>query len=203
MHAGSAPAGAEGDTRNTRTSLALEQFLPQVTEVEHSSVLDLGHVWQSTVSFFTQAGCKLYTEDLFEVLHETRAAATKPDAPPLSQRFLSAGLQYPAGHFRGVLAWDLFDYLPEEVVEPLAGRLFELVEPGGALFLLCHKRKEESAFVRYRVLDGRTLELLPGSLPLQLQRTYENRALLNLFSAFHSTRNFIGRDNLRELFVVK
>jgi hypothetical protein len=193
---------AEGDTRNTRTSLALEQFLPQVTEAEHPSVLDLGHVWQATVSFFTQAKCKLYTEDLFETLHEARAA-TKPGTPPLVERFLPAVLQYPAGHFRGILAWDLFDYLPEELVEPLAARLYELLEPGGALFLLCHKRKEETPFLRYRVLDGRTLELLPGSLPLQLERTYENRALLNLFSAFHSTRNFIGRDNLRELFVVK
>jgi hypothetical protein len=53
------------------------------------------------------------------------------------------------------------------------------------------------------VLDLHTLELLPGSLALPLERVYPNRALLNLFAAFRSTRTFVGRDNLRELYLVK
>jgi len=196
----SEPTGVEA--RNTRFSLGLEQFVPWLTEVEHPSVLDLGCVWQSTVSFFTQAGCKLYTEDLFKALSLARAE-TFPEAPPLAQRFLTNILRHPEENFRGILAWDLFDYLPEELVEPVAARLYDLLEPEGMLLLLCHKRAEGVSFTRYRVLDARTLELLPGSLPLSVERTYANRALLDLFAAFRSARNFVGRDNLRELFLTK
>jgi hypothetical protein len=202
LRPGTAEPASGIDTPTTRTSLALEQFIPSLTEVDHPSLLDLGCVWQSTVSFFTQAGCKLYTEDLFNALSLARAE-TSPEAPPLAQRFLAGVLQHPRENFRGILAWDLFDYLPEELVEPVAARLYELLEPEGMLLLLCHKRPEGTSFTRYRVLDARTLELLPGSLPLSVERSYANRALLNLFAAFRSARNFVGRDNLRELFLTK
>lgn len=202
LRAGAAAPVAGVEAQNTRISLGLEQFVPWLTEVEHPSVLDLGCVWQATVSFFTQAGCKLYTEDLFKALALARAE-TLPEAPPLAPRFLAGALQHRRENFRGILAWDLFDYLPEELVEPVAARLYELLEPEGMLLLLCHKRPESVSFTRYRVLDARTLELLPGSLPLSVERTYANRALLNLFAAFRSARNFVGRDNLRELFLTK
>lgn len=199
----SAPATAVPlDTRKTRTSLALEQFVPLVTAMEHPSVLDLGRVWQATVEFFTSAGCKLYSEDLFETLHKVQSA-TKADAPPVEERFFAGALRYPEQHFRGILAWDLFDFLPEEVVRPLATRLYALLEEGGALMLLCHERPEGVSLRRYRVLNEHTLELLPGSLPLVARRSYTNRALLELFAPFSTTRNFVGRDHLRELFLVK
>lgn len=197
-----AAATAPAPARNTRTSLGIEQFLGLLADAPHPSVLDLGCVWQATVSHFTQAGCKLYTEDVFQALHQARAE-TRPKSPPLAERFLPAVLKYPGEHFRGILAWDLFDYLPEELTNPVAERLFDLLEPGGALLGLFHNRTEGEAFTRYRVLDLHTLELLPGSLMLPLERAYPNRALLNLFAAFRSTRTFVGRDNLRELFLVK
>jgi hypothetical protein len=197
-----AAATAPSPSRNTRTSLGIEQFLSLLTDAPHPSVLDLGCVWQATVSFFTQAGCKLYTEDIFQALYQARVE-TRPKAPPLAERFLPAVLKYPEEQFRGILVWDLFDYLPEELVNPLAGRLFDLLEPGGGLLGIFHNRKEGESFTRYRVLDVHTLELLPGSLALPMERVYPNRALLNLFAAFRSTRTFVGRDNLRELYLVK
>lgn len=197
------PQAAEGEAPGLprRASLALEQFVPLLAEADHPAVLDLGCVWQATVAFFTAAGCKLYTEDLFELLARV-ASEARPDQPPLQTRFLAAALDYPNQTFRGILAWDLFDYLPEELAEPLAARLHGLLEPGGALLGLFHTRRE-GAFTRYRVLNSRTLELVPGSLPLALERAYANRALLNLFAAFRTSRTFVGRDNLRELLLVK
>ena len=197
-----AAATTAAPARNTRTSLGVEQIVALLADAPHPSVLDLGCVWQATVSFFTQTGCKLYTEDVFEALHQARAES-RPKAPPLAERFLPAVLKYPEENFRGILAWDLFDYLPEELVNPLAERLFDLLEPGGALLGLFHNRLEGESFTRYRVIDARTLELLPGSLILPLEHAYPNRALLNLFAAFRSSRTFVGRDNLRELFLVK
>lgn len=196
------PIELEAPTVARRASLALQQLVPILAEAEHPAVLDLGCVWQSTVAFFAEAGCKLYTEDLFHSLHQAKTENAAA-AAPLAQRFLPATLQYSDESFRGILAWDLFDYLPEALVEPLAHRLHALLEPGGALVGLFHNRPEGSRFTRYRVVDAHALELLPGSLPLGVERTYENRTLLNLFAAFRSSRTFVGRDNLRELLLVK
>lgn len=185
-----------------RASLGLEQLVAALAEAPHPAVLDLGCVWQATVSFFTRAGCKLYTENLFSALDDT-LHRTPSTAPPLPERFLPAVLQYAPEQFRGVLAWDVFDYLPEELVEPVAARLVELLAPGGGLLLVSHSRREEAVFHRFRVRDARTLELVSAPLALRVQRVYQNRALLNLFAACRSSRTFVGRDHLREFFFVK
>jgi len=197
-----APAEEAAGGPPRRASLGLEQFFPAVTEVEHAAVLDLGCVWQATVSVFTGAGCKLYTEDLFAAFHQLRTNGG-PETPPLGERFFAGALVYPEGTFRGILAWDLFDYLPEELTQPLATRLCGLLEPGGVFLGLFHNRPENVRFLRYRAFDRRTLELVPGSLPLRVERVYPNRALLNLFAGFRASRTFVGRDNLRELLLVK
>ncbi|MGH9788079.1 MAG: hypothetical protein ACRD4U_05190 [Candidatus Acidiferrales bacterium] len=194
--------GVAAGVRSLRTSLGLEQFVETLEETRHPAVLDLGRVWHSTVSFFTGRGCKLYSEDIFQALHQA-IVETGKNSPPLRERFLGSVLQYPEESVRGILAWDLFDYLPEELVHPVAERLWWLLEPGGAFFGLFHNTANGVDHTRYRVADGRTLELLPGSFPLRLQRTMPNRAVLNLFEGAHSSRTFVGRDNLREFLVVK
>ena len=201
-----APAGAPPEVVR-RASLGLGQFFPIVTDTPHASVLDLGCVWQATVAAFTGAGCKLYTEDLFEALHrglrQPPAKSALP-APPLAERFLAPVLRYPPGSFRGILLWDLFDYLPEELVLPLRDRLDALLIPGGALLALFHNRPpQETSFSRCRVADAETLELVPAPLPLQRQRVFQNRAMVSLFASYRTARTFVGRDTLRELLVVK
>ena len=190
--------------RVVRTSLGLEQFVESLGDVHHPAVLDLGRVWNSTVTFFTGLGCKLYTEDLFQSLYQA-LNESGPDLPPLEERFLGSVLQYPEESLRGIIAWDLLDYLPDELVGPMARRLFDRLEPGGAFLGFFHGRAENggASFGRYRVLDPRTVELLPGSLPLRQQRSFANRAVLQLFEGAHSSRTFVGRDHLREFFVVK
>lgn len=194
--------GVGVEVRSLRTSLGLEQLVESLEGTSHPAVLDLGRVWHSTVSFFTGRGCKLYSEDIFQALHQAIVETSK-DSPPLRERFLSSVLQYPEESVRGILAWDLLDYLPEELLHPMAERLWWLIEPGGVFLGLFHNSAPGVDHTRYRVVDGRTLELLPGSFPLRLQRTLPNRAVLNLFEAAHSSRTFVGRDNLREFLVVK
>ncbi|MCI0402026.1 MAG: hypothetical protein L0212_00700 [Acidobacteria bacterium] len=199
----SRPESALGvEVRALRTSLGLEQFVETVEETRHPAVLDLGRVWHSTVSFFTGRGCKLYSEDLFQSLHQA-VIETSKDSPPLRDRFLASVLQYPEESVRGILAWDLLDYLPEELLQPVTERLWWLLEPGGVFLGLFHNSANGVEHTRYRVADARTVELLPGAMPMRLQRAMPNRAVLNLFEGAHSSRTFVGRDNLREFLVVK
>jgi hypothetical protein len=123
-------------------------------------------------------------------------------APP-SERLVRESLQYPEQSFRGILAWDLFDYLPDGLLKPLAARLHALLERGGVCLGLFASRLLSHGFVRYRVVDRHLVELMPGTLPLVRRRAFQNRELLHLFSSFRYSRTFIGRDHLRELLLIK
>src|SRR5207245_6615716 len=58
----SGPAYALG----VRLSNGLKEFLWHLNGIGNGSVLDLGPVWQTTVSFFVERGFKVYTEDLLD-----------------------------------------------------------------------------------------------------------------------------------------
>ena len=53
-----------GPSGNLRISNGLKEFLWLISDVPHGRVLDLGPVWQSTVSFFVDRGYRVSTEDL-------------------------------------------------------------------------------------------------------------------------------------------
>ena len=201
--------------RGGRLSNGLKDFLWHLEGITHGSLLDLGPVWQSTVSFFVDRGFKVYTEDLlgawkdFLRAEEERLKALPPgeDAAETTpavraDRFLEGNLQYPQETFDAVLAWDLFDYLDRELVTRLVGRLSELLKPGGVVLALFHSRKPDG-FHRYRVLNAQSLEFLPAPALLPVQRIYQNRELLNLFSGFRSSKTFVDRDQLREGLFIK
>jgi hypothetical protein len=209
----SSPAHAPGPAfapRGGRSSNGLKEFLWHLDDIEHGHLLDLGPVWQTTVSFFIERGLKVYTEDLltawkdFLRAEEERLRSLPPGEDPgdmtpsrRAERFLENSLRYPAETFDAVLAWDLLDYLEAELVNRVVGRLTDLVREGGIVLAVFHSRKPE-AFQRYRVLDSQNLEVLPAPALFPVQRIYQNREIQNLFSRFHSSKTFVGRDQLRE-----
>ena len=198
--------------RNLRVSNGLKDFLWLLDGVEHGALLDLGTVWQSTVSLFVERGFKVYTEDLLRDWKEFRdeyerrrqeavlrgePEAAVADFGALAEAFLDSILRHPPETFNAVLAWDVFDYLPPEVGTRLAARLNELLRPGGVVLALFHSRLPQS-FSRYRVLDPQTVEVLPAPPLLAPVRLFQNRELLNLFAGFRSSKTFVGRDQIRE-----
>lgn len=206
--AGASVAAATAGTQ-LRVSNGLKDFLWLLSDVERGHLLDLGPVSQSTVSFFTGKGFKVYSEDVLrswkshlnaeeERLRRAPAGtAAALDPASLAQAFLDANLSYPEENFHAVLAWDAFDYLEGELLPRVVSRLYSMLRPGGVLLAVFHSRMPEQ-FLRYRVVDGQTLDLTPAAAPLVPQRALQNRELLNLFSAFRSSKTFVGRDQLRE-----
>jgi hypothetical protein len=194
---------------NLRVSNGLKDFLWLLSEVEHGNLLDLGPVTQATVSFFTEKQFKVYAEDLLrswkahmneeEERLRRAPAGTEAAMDPASQAraFLEANLSYPEETFHAILAWDVFDYLEAELLPRTAARLYSLLRPGGVLLALFHSKLPEQ-FHRYRIVDAQSLELVPGLTPVPPRRALQNRELLNLFSAFRSSKTFVGRDQLRE-----
>jgi hypothetical protein len=204
-------AGAE--SVNRRASNGLKDFLWLLSDVRQGRVLDLGPVAQATVTFFTERGFKIYSEDLLRGWREFLAAEERRlrQAPVavgepaeagftrglLAARFLETGFTYPQETFHAILLWDLLDYLDEELLPLAVARTYALLRPGGVVLGVFHNKKPEG-FHRYRVLDADAIELVPAPALVPPLRQLQNRDLMNLFSVFRSSKTFVGRDQLRE-----
>jgi hypothetical protein len=193
-----------------RVSNGLKEFLWLISDVPQGRVLDLGPVWQSTVTFFVEKGYRVSAEDLLrswkdflsaeeEGLRKTPVGASVERISPgvLADKFLETALQYPERSFHGVLAWDLLDYFDPEVTPRLMARLAQLIHPGGAMLAMFHSRAAER-FHRYRVLDGQSIELIPSPTLAVHSHVFHNREILGLFAEFRSSKTFVGRDQVRE-----
>ena len=192
-----------------RVSNGLKDFLWLLSDVERGHLHDLGPVSQSTVSFFTAKNFKVYTEDVlrswkaFMSAEEDRLrrapAGTEAalDAASLAESFLETNLHFPDETFHAILAWDAFDYLESELLSRVVARLYAQLRPGGVMLAVFHSKMPEQ-FHRYCVSDEQTLSLTLANAPVAAQRALQNRELLNLFSAFRSSKTFVGRDQLRE-----
>jgi hypothetical protein len=180
-----------------------------LSDVERGHLLDLGMVSQSTVSFFTGKGFKVYTADVLRswkshlsteedrLRRAPAGTAAALDPASLAESFLDANLNFPEETFHAILAWDVFDYLESELLPRVISRLYSQLRPGGVMLAVFHSKMPEQ-FHRYSVMDGQTLNLMAASAPWAAQRALQNRELLNLFCAFRSSKTFVGRDQLRE-----
>ncbi len=204
------PSATPSHSGNTRISNGLKEFLWLISDIPRARVLDLGPVWQSTVSFFVEKGYRLSTDDLLRTwkefltteeehlrlapLGEERGIAS---AAILANKFLESALQYPENHFHGVLAWDLLDYFDSAVMPPLMARLSKILSPNGVVLALFHSRPVDR-FHRYRIADAQTVELVPAPTLAIHNHVFQNREILSLFSEFRSSKTFVGRDQVRE-----
>jgi hypothetical protein len=195
---------------NVRISNGLKEFLWLISDAPHSRILDLGPVWQATVTFFVDKGYRISAEDLlrgwkdFLTAEEERLRlmavdndGEKVSPSVLAEKFLEGALQYPKESFHGALVWDLFDYFDPAIVSRVMERLFSILHPGGVVLALFHSRPAER-FHRYRIVDSQTVELLPASTLAVHAHVFQNREILDLFGKFRSSKTFVSRDQVRE-----
>ena len=207
-------APTPGSERSGRFSNGLKEFLWQLGDIGQGTLLDLGAVSQSTVSYFIERGFKVYTEDILGAWRnfirdeETQASlftSTEPqDFSPKArtERFLVENLKHEPNTFDAVLLWDMLDYLDRSSAPQFIARLSSIVREAGAVLAVFHTRMPEQ-FHRYRVLDAHTLELAPASQMLQPRHVYQNREIQDLFERFRTHKSFVSRDQLRENVFVK
>jgi hypothetical protein len=165
-------------------------------------VLDAGPAWQATIEFFTQRGFKIYTDDVLRAYQE---AGAEDDERPLVERLLGRCLDQPKNSLDGILIWALIDYLEDELLQPVVGRLYDIAKPGGLVLGIFHSKipSPMPEYRHYRIRNAETLEILPTGMTLPVRRALANRQLLDLFGQFRSSKTFIGRDNLREALFLK
>ncbi len=208
-----APGSPAFSPHATRASNSLKDFLWHLNGIGKGTLLDLGPVYQSTVTFFGERGFRVYTEDLLtgwkRYLKEQderdlalEPTAERPSRPQIATEFLKTSLDYKPRSFDAVLVWDLLDYLEDDMMRQSAERLGSLLRDGGVILAFFHSKRPER-FQRFRVFDETTLEVVPAPPVAPMGRILQNREMMDLFSRFHTSKTYLGRDQLREALFIK
>jgi SAM-dependent methyltransferase len=120
------------------------------------------------------------------------------------ERFLHDSLSQDPATFDAVLLWDVCDYLPEALVKPFIERMHRVTKPKGMLLGFFHTKDAgpDAPYYRYHMKDPQTLELQQGP-HFRLQRVFNNRHIENLFHDYANLKFFLGKDNVREVLIVR
>ena len=198
------PGGAQKFTTITRPSRGIEEFFNCIRDQSGLNILDLGSASQQNVSFITNLGHRLYAEDFLQLLTESFGSddlAAQSNSGSIDY-FLHQALDYPEGHFDGVLVWDALEYLAPALLAAVVERLLKIVRPKGYMLAFFHSddKVESVPFYTFRILDMNSLQVAQTSTrkPAQL---FNNRSLEKLFGRAESVKFFLTRDRLREVIV--
>ena len=194
--------------RTSRRCIGLGEFIRSLKGAGEAkfSVLDLGPTTPANIAFITDLGARTYNQDIVRESQNPEYVVKQEDGSMQIDpaRFFSENLNFPEGHFEAILCWDVADYLPEPLVKPLVERLANILKPKGNLLAFFHMKDAgpESRYSRHHIVQPDTLELEPIE-GFRLQRIFNNRHIENLFKDFASRKFFLGRDNIREVLMVR
>ena len=194
----------------TRHSHGLDQFCSSLEERPGLSILDFAGASQATISFLTNYGHRLYSDDFVRQMDLVFGAGSNSGDdffenqanPLLVSDFFAAALNFEDESFDGALVWDSLQFLASPLLQTVVAKLRRILRPGASLLALFHteERIESIPTFAYRVHDHRTIQMTSRSQrrPAQI---FNNRSLEKLFQDFHSVKFFLTRDRLREVIV--
>lgn len=187
----------------TRSSRGLQEFFNYIRGQSGLTILDFGAATQQNVSFITNLGHRLYSENFLQLLKESFTADQADQSNPgRIEHFLKQALDYPEGQFDGVLIWDVLEYLSPALLAAVVERLHKIVRANSYMLAFFHSddRQEAVPYYTFRIQELNLLQVEQhGSRqPVQL---FNNRSLEKLFSRFASVKFFLTRERLREVIV--
>ncbi len=176
------------------------------------AILDFAGASQATVSFVTNYGHRLYSDDFVRQLDRVFGSAPgganaveffeNQANPALVSDFLDLALSFDDSSFDGALVWDSLQFLSSPLLQTVVAKLHRMLRPGASLMALFHtdERIENIPTYAYRIHDKRTIQMVARSQrkPAQI---FNNRNLEKLFQDFQSVKFFLTRDRLREVIV--
>jgi hypothetical protein len=194
--------------RTRRTCIGLGEFMRSLSSngEKKTCVLDLGPTSPINIALLTELGVRVFNEDILRESQDESYCVKQEDGTIQfdAAKFFAENLNYSPDQFDAILFWDVADYLPESLVKPLVERLQAMLKPKGHLLAFFHTKDAgvESLYSRHHIVQKDTLELEPIQ-GFKLQRIFNNRHIENLFRDFASRKFFLGRDNIREVLMVR
>ena len=201
-----------GHERYTRHSSGWGRILDRMRKEESLRILDIGATSSGNINFITSLGHSIYLANLVEdaakrewILPSDDGESAKFDV----ERFLAAHLDFSGRGFDIVLFWDTADYLPQELLVPVLGRLHSVMATGGQMLAMFHPAPGVSGpstakadFNRYHLTNESSVEVQRAGNHPVLQN-YTNRQVEKLFEAFKGYHFFLSKDNMREIVVTR
>lgn len=177
---------------------ALGKLLSALTGREFPSLIDLGPVVGSNVSFFgEQIGCKIFIEDIYaELDRHVRGGKMEQFPAQLSRRFPQAD-----GTIDGIICWDLIDFLDKPSAQALADQLTRVLRPEGALlaFFGNAQPRETSSYTKFVIADEANLMHRSYAAARARQPVLANRDIIRLFAGLRVSDSFLMKNNIREI----
>ncbi len=196
----------EGAVR--RQSPGLDQFVSSIKDEENLSILDLAGATQANISFLTNLGHRVYSDDIIHALD--LAFGTGPDFftnqsdMERIHQFMTQTLDFPGDSFGGAMVWDTLQFLAPGLLQQTVDQLYHVLKPGSSLLAFFHADEKQTTvpLFSYRIADPRTVLLAPKGKRREAQ-CFNNRHIEKLFSRFRSVKFFLTRDHLREVIVTR
>src|SRR5262245_24198852 len=176
---------------------ALKKFLTTLTSRPSPTLLDLGPVVGSNVTFFgEQLGCKIFVEDIFADLERHVREGKLEELPA----FLQKRLPQATGAVDGILCWDLIDYLDKRAAQAIAAELTRVLRADGALLGFFGTAQPRGAhYTKFIIVDDVNLKHRPYPAARGRQAILLNRDIIRLFSGLRVSDSFLLQNNLREI----
>lgn len=196
---------ANSGALETRHSHGLDQFCASLEERPGLSILDLAGANQATISFLTNYGHRVFSNDFVHQLDECFSNGDfyeNQSNPLMAGKFLDTALGFSDGIFDGVLVWDTLQFLSGPLLPTVVSKLYRVLRPGSAMLAFFHaeERIDSIPTYSYRIADHRTI-LLQSRGRRKPAQFFNNRSLEKLFQDFSSVKFFLTRDHLREVIV--
>jgi SAM-dependent methyltransferase len=192
--------------RISRRSTGFNEFIKSISRQDGLRILDLGATSPANITFMTGMGHKFHQEDLLRLSADKDLLVPNGNGERSfdTDRFLRENLNFEREEFDAVMFWDLADYLPEGLVKPVIERVHVGMKPGGILLAFFHTKDAgpQEPFYRYHIVSKEAVDMQPAPA-FKLQRVFANRHVENLFRDFASIKFFLGRDNLRDVLVIR
>jgi hypothetical protein len=203
---GRQPTDEVGGQKVSRRSTGFTEFIRSISRQQGLKILDLGATSPANITFMTGLGHRFHQEDVLRLANDKSLLIANGDGEITldAEKFLIDNLSFPREEFDAVMFWDLADFLPEALVKPVIERIQVVMKPSGILLAFFHTKDAgaDAPFYRYNIMSKDTLELRPVS-GFRLQRVFNNRHVENLFRDYASIKFFLGRDNIREVLVIR
>jgi len=195
--------GASTPAPAIRPSRGLEEFFGYIRGQSGLTILDLSGATQKNVSFITDLGHRLYSEDFLRILNESFGPdGADQSNPGRIEYFLKQALDYQEAQFDGVLAWDVLEYLSPSLLAAVIERLQHIVRPKSYMLAFFHADDKQELVQSYtfRIEGVSALEVSQQGMrrPMQL---FNNRSVEKLFGGFASVKFFLTKERLREVIV--
>jgi hypothetical protein len=170
-------------------------------------IIDSGATSPTNINYLTSLGHSVFLTDLAtEACTGAWQTGADADDKPIfdTEGYLKQTLDFAGKMYDVVLLWTSLDYIPEPFVPAVVAHLYASLNPGGQVLAFFHTRKqpEESAFCRFHVTDGDTVEMQLAQ-PFPIQRVFTNRSIQDLFSQWSGFRQFLAKDSISEVIITR